>query len=437
MARSSLLLDLVRAGARGDHALFRRALEALVTEERAKQHHVLADRLAAHLHAEGTRGNGPVAPPTRRDGTATNLYHEVTTERRLDDLVLPDSVAHAGRELVEEHRRSELLAAYNLQPRHRVLLTGPPGNGKTSFAEAIATELAVPLVSVRYESVIASYLGETAVRLSRLFDQVRTRRCVLLFDEFDVVGKERGDPHETGEIKRVVSSLLLQVDTLPSSVVAISATNHLPSRARQTERLDPKFDALQEALEARRVRVQAESHDLVPEEVIVLETVDTVEHFIRAVEKVPGMEWLAEIEEADIPPDDDFFEVTDSGKRRPDKTLRGRLFVLFTNQVALRILLSMWKEWQENGRLPHGRGVWKRVFERLRDVRLWGVKDRLHETGVLDDWQERVAARRRGGALRDRIVASGHAAATPCRPGSRRHARCGTGRADRHRSCHR
>ena len=86
--------------------------------------------------------------------------------------------------------------------------------------------MAVPLVSVRYESVIASYLGETAVRLSRLFDQVRTRRCVLFFDEFDVVGKERGDLHETGEIKRVVSSLLLQIDTLPSSVVAISATNH-------------------------------------------------------------------------------------------------------------------------------------------------------------------------------------------------------------------
>ena len=166
---------------------------------------------------------------------------------------------------------------------------------------------------------------------------------------------------------------------------------HLPSLVRQAERLDPKFDALQQALEARRVRVQAESHDLVPEEVVVLETIDTVEHFIRAVEKIPGMEWLAEIEETDIPPDDDFFEVTDSGERRPDKTLRGRLFMLFTNQDALRIVLSMWKEWHENGRLPRGRGAWKRVFERLRDVRLWGVKDRLHETGVLDDWRERTA----------------------------------------------
>ena len=94
------------------------------------------------------------------------------------------------------------------------------------MAEALAAELAVPLLVVRYESVIASYLGETAVRLSRLFEQVRTRRCVLFFDEFDVVGKERGDIHETGEIKRVVSSLLLQVDALPSYVVVVTATNH-------------------------------------------------------------------------------------------------------------------------------------------------------------------------------------------------------------------
>jgi len=107
-----------------------------------------------------------------------------------------------------------------------VLLAGQPGNGKTSLAEAIATELMVPILVVRYEAVIASYLGETAIRLARLFDHVRTRRAVLFFDEFDVLGKERGDKHETGEIKRVVSSLLLQVDALPSHVVVVVATNH-------------------------------------------------------------------------------------------------------------------------------------------------------------------------------------------------------------------
>ena len=226
MARADLLLDLVRAGAKGDHSLFRKSLEVLVAEERAKQHHVLADRLASHLNSSGSPNAS--APPSlaRRNGPVAGSFHETHPERRLRDLVLPSSVEDAGRELAEEYRRTDLLRAHNLEPRHRVLLTGPPGNGKTSLAEALATELAVPLLSVRYESVIASYLGETAVRLSRLFDEVRTRRCLLFFDEFDVVGKERGDVHETGEIKRVVSSLLLQIDDLPSYVVVVTATNH-------------------------------------------------------------------------------------------------------------------------------------------------------------------------------------------------------------------
>jgi SpoVK/Ycf46/Vps4 family AAA+-type ATPase len=144
----------------------------------------------------------------------------------MDDLILSDIIRATCKELVEEQSRSDLLRSHNLEPRHRILLAGPPGNGKTSLAEALAAELAVPLLVVRYESVIASYLGETAVRLSRLFEQVRTRQCVLFFDEFDVVGKERGDIHETGEIKRVVSSLLLQIDALPSYVIVVTATNH-------------------------------------------------------------------------------------------------------------------------------------------------------------------------------------------------------------------
>ena len=226
MARSALLLDLVRAGARGDRILFQKSLEALVVDERAKQHHVLADRLAAHLAAGGREGNsaGPALPSQRPSDR--HLFREMTPTRCLDDLVLPRPVRRASGELVEEHRRGDLLRAHNLEPRHRVLLAGPPGNGKTSFAEALATELALPFLLVRYESVIGSFLGETALRLSRLFDLVRTRHCVIFFDEFDVVGKERGDAHETGEIKRVVSSLLLQVDALPSHVVVVAATNH-------------------------------------------------------------------------------------------------------------------------------------------------------------------------------------------------------------------
>ncbi|MGH9890891.1 MAG: S8 family peptidase, partial [bacterium] len=165
---------------------------------------------------------------------------------------------------------------------------------------------------------------------------------------------------------------------------------HLPGRERQAERMSPRFEQLQRALDARRARLQTEAQGLVPEEVIVLETIGSVEGFVRAVEKVSGMEWLGEIEEEDIPPDDDFFALDDQRERRPDKTLRGRLFMIFTNQEALRQMLSLWATWQAGQKLPRGLGRWKTLFEQLRDVRPWGVRDRLLETGVLDDWRERV-----------------------------------------------
>ena len=79
---------------------------------------------------------------------------------------------------------------------------------------------------MRYEGVVSSFLGETAGRLDHVFEFARTRRCVLFFDEFDAIAKERGDAHETGEIKRVVSTLLLQIDRLPSHVIVVCATNH-------------------------------------------------------------------------------------------------------------------------------------------------------------------------------------------------------------------
>jgi len=223
VARSDLLINIVKAGAQDDRELFRKALEALISEERSKQHHILADRLAEHLDLNGK----PIRPTsTTTSSGEAKLFYEVRPRRGFSDLVLPSLVERACVELVEEHNRVDLLRAHNLEPRNRVLLVGPPGNGKTSLAEALAHELGIPMLVVRYESVIGSYLGETAVRLAKLFAQARLQRCILFFDEFDVIGKERGDAHETGEIKRVVSSLLLQVDQLPSHVVAVTATNH-------------------------------------------------------------------------------------------------------------------------------------------------------------------------------------------------------------------
>jgi AAA+ superfamily predicted ATPase len=221
MARSDLLLNLVRAGSLGDQVGFRRTVEAMIAEERERQHHVVADRLSEYLSAKSNGASGAVG-----SDAPVGSYDERRPERVLGDLVLPAIVSSACAELVEEQQRADLLRAHALEPRHRVLLCGPPGNGKTSLAEAIAGELALPLLVIRYDGVIGSYLGETAVRLARLMEHVRSRRCVVFFDEFDAIGKERGDEHETGEIKRVVSSLLLNIDALPPYVVVVAATNH-------------------------------------------------------------------------------------------------------------------------------------------------------------------------------------------------------------------
>lgn len=225
MARADLLTDLVRFGMVGDKAKFRKVVEAIIAEERAKKHTVLAKSLEDMLRSM------PVDKPESNgnavlDQRITNLLHEVMPERTFDDLVLPKDVIEISREVVQEHHRIDLLRSYNLEPRNRVLFIGPPGNGKTSLAEAFAHALMVPLLIVRYEGVVGTYLGETAVRLRRLLEHARTRKCVLFFDEFETLGKERGDRHETGEIKRVVSSLLMQIDSLPSHVVVIGATNH-------------------------------------------------------------------------------------------------------------------------------------------------------------------------------------------------------------------
>lgn len=228
MARSDLLINLVKAGTLGDQSLFRKTVEAVIAEERGKNHTVLADRLADA--ASSTRSNGhaknqPTLFPVSAD-IATELFFETTPQRALEDLVLAESTRDACCELIEEQHRRSILRSYNLEPRNRILLAGEPGNGKTSLAEALAHALMVPFLVARYDGLIASYLGETACRLNKLFEYVRTRSCVLFFDEFDTIGKERGDVHETGEIKRVVSSLLLQIDALPSHVVVVTATNH-------------------------------------------------------------------------------------------------------------------------------------------------------------------------------------------------------------------
>src|SRR4051812_46547591 len=129
MARSDLLIDLVEAERKGDKQRFRVLVEAIIAEERAKQHHLVADRLSELITTMGS------AELINRDASASrvsDLIHDIVPGRRPDSLKCSKVVQTSVAEFIEDHRRSDLLRSHNLEPRSRVLLDGPPGNGKTS-----------------------------------------------------------------------------------------------------------------------------------------------------------------------------------------------------------------------------------------------------------------------------------------------------------------
>ena len=132
--RSDLLISLVKVGASGHSRNAHAAAEAIIAEEKAKNHNVLADRLTKALHVNGN-GNGHAAPAIlgANVGRQREFLLDLTPKKRIEDLVLSEMNRRACEELIEEQHRASVLRAHSLEPRHRVLLSGPPGNGKTSL----------------------------------------------------------------------------------------------------------------------------------------------------------------------------------------------------------------------------------------------------------------------------------------------------------------
>lgn len=230
MARADLILDLVRNSLSENRYQFKKVVEAMIAEERSKNHGQLADRLQSELdlvlRSLEKNINGRNVSNAATAPIVNNFLQEVPSHKSFGDLVLPEDVVKLTDSFVEEQFRSDILRTYGIEPRHKIMLIGEPGTGKTSFAEALSDKLMLPLYMVRYDALIGSYLGETAMRLRQLFDYVSSRKCILFFDEFDTIGKERGDAQELGEIKRVVSSLLMMTDSLPSYTIVLGASNH-------------------------------------------------------------------------------------------------------------------------------------------------------------------------------------------------------------------
>jgi len=229
MARSDLVKALLRNHQRGDDAGFQRAAKELIDDERRKRHDLVAEQLESILEEpERTRRPLQVSSLLQLPKTRDDLPLLSLEEPRMSfqDLVLANSAVEVFDSLVDEFRQRSALRAHGLSPRSSLLLVGPPGCGKSASAEAMAGQLGLPIARVQLASVVSSYLGETARNLEQIFSFLDVGSWVLIFDEFDMLGRERSDRADHGELRRVVAAMLQVVDSHQGDSLFVATSNH-------------------------------------------------------------------------------------------------------------------------------------------------------------------------------------------------------------------
>ncbi|VXD20447.1 AAA ATPase central domain protein [Planktothrix serta PCC 8927] len=159
-------------------------------------------------------------------GELVNLVSVSYSETRLTDMVLPVALKKRLERILIEQTQRHRLAEYNLKPRRKILLVGPPGSGKSMTAAALAGELKLPLFTVAYTGLITKYMGDTANQLKLIFDAMAVTRGVYFFEEFDAISSERAAVNDVGELRRVLNSWLQFLENDNSQSLIIAATNH-------------------------------------------------------------------------------------------------------------------------------------------------------------------------------------------------------------------
>jgi SpoVK/Ycf46/Vps4 family AAA+-type ATPase len=235
MARGETLRKLFKSFSNNEREGFLAAAMEIIEEERNKNHLLLARDLEKLLQ----NGNGYIKPlaanptpwhqfpePPKDKDTGLALLDVKQFDLTWDRIVLSEKIFDILQEIVLENRKQDILAAYNLKPKNKLLFCGPPGCGKTQTAKILSSALGLPLVYVNLTAVFSSYLGQTATNLQKIFTYIEKGEWLVLFDEFDAIARDRDNLNEHGEVKRLVNSLLQLIDNATNQSIFVAATNH-------------------------------------------------------------------------------------------------------------------------------------------------------------------------------------------------------------------
>lgn len=203
------------------------AAEIADTEEK-KGHTSAAQTLRGALHSNGIKRDRlaePISGVLGNGNAVEAALSRSTANTHLSDAMLRPSTRRALETVINETRNGDYLWSKGIKRRAKLLFVGPPGCGKSFTAQAIANELKLPLFVLRFDAVIGSYLGQTATNLREIFRFVSTTPCVLLFDEIDALGKQRGSLLDVGELDRIVIALMQELEFLQTDGIVIATSN--------------------------------------------------------------------------------------------------------------------------------------------------------------------------------------------------------------------
>lgn len=225
MARGELIKKLLASY--GHEEDFRAVVEQIVSEEEKKNNRVLARSLRKTLDNIGAvkRPTGQLSRLIQFPDEARDFIQRVEPAHTSQDILLSRENTALFLGLIREFRQADRIRRHGLPIRSKLLFCGPPGTGKTLCAEIFANEIGLPFFHVRLDSLISSYLGETATNIRKTFEFARRQPCVLFFDEFDAIARSREETGEHSELRRVVNSLLIFIEQIEPGGFLIAATN--------------------------------------------------------------------------------------------------------------------------------------------------------------------------------------------------------------------